>query len=238
MGRAMAEWEARCRELLGNPAPSRISQQSLEEHVRAAVRRFSSDRPRIRTADYPGNGSTFELALPSDWVTGFSQVQAVEYPQGEREPVFLDLQEVVLYPPGTTPTVIRLTETTPASGKTARVYYSVPWPIPDANPATDLIPATDFEAVASLAAAGGALELAGRTAGNKDPEMPGASAVDFRGESDRWRSLARDLLRAYAQHMGAAEGGASSAAEAITDWDARASWAETGRRFLLRWPRR
>lgn len=237
MGRAMPQWVARVKTLLGSQPDSVIDADQIEEHVAPAIRKFSADRPRIASTDYPGNGSSFDLALPAGWVHGFSTPQGVEYPLGERDPVFLDEQEWILYPTTTAPTNVRLRTTTPASGLTARLYYSAPWPIPDTAPATDLISDVDYEPVACLAASFAAMQLASKASSNKDGAITSAAAVDFEGEAERWRAIARDRLKTYRDHVGGTDG-ADGPAGGTTDWDALATFPETGRRFLFRWPRR
>lgn len=228
----LTAWETRVREMLGNPSTTTLPQADLQGHVRAAVRKFSQDRPRTLFADYPGNGSAFDLTVPTGWTNGFSSVQQVEYPQGNRPRDVLDMAEVSLYPEDSAPTHIRLNQTTPTSGKTARVYYSVPWPIPTATASDDKVADTDFDPVASLAAHYAALELAGKAAGHKNPTIPQADAMDWENETERWRSVARDRLKDYQSHVGSADG--PGPAGGVTDWDAASSWTDVGKRFLFR----
>src|SRR5438034_6969 len=120
MGQTLAAWETRVKAILGNPDVARLPVQDLDDAIKGALRRYGKDRPRALSADYAGNGSTFDLAVPASWINGFSGVMAVEYPQGQRPAVFLDLAEVGLYPDVLAPTFIRLNFTTPATGQTAR----------------------------------------------------------------------------------------------------------------------
>lgn len=232
MGQALSAWEARTRVILGSPSATDLPTADLEDHVRAAVRKFSADQPRTLFSDYAGDGSTYDLAIPAAWVQRFSSVQAVEYPTGNRPETFLDLEEVTLYPRDSAPTHIRLNRTTPGSGKTARIYWSRPWPIPDATAATDLIPDEDFDPVCHYAAYLGALQLAAKAAGHKKPTLPGADAVDWDSEADRWRRLAKEKRRVYDEHVGTDSG--PPPASAVTDWDARATWPATRGNFLFR----
>lgn len=236
----LAEYEVRSRIMLGRPATTTISSGDLEEHVEEAVRRYSKDRPRTAFRDYAGDGSAFDLSLTpiTEWVHGFSFPQAIEYPQGERPPVFLDMGEALLYPLDSAPTSIRLTSTTPATGETARVYFSVPWPIPTNDPAVDKIPATDFETVCHYAAYLGAEQLAGRAVPKKDPSFPAAQVFDLAAEGPNWREIARDHLKAYRVAVGADEETRPTPASGWVNWDAQSSWLYTGRTFLFRRPRR
>jgi len=239
MGRSLPTWRDRCRDRLGNPPDEVISPGSLEDFVRAAVRAFSGDRPRTTFANFAGDGAAFDLAIASltGWVNVFSQVRAIEYPQGEREPVYLDEQSFILYPTDSAPTAVRLLVDTPATGKTARVYYTVPWPIPTSDPAIDKVADTDYEPVVALGASQAALELAGRAAGHQRPSLPSASLVGEQTEQSRWSELARMLAKEYRDHVGSGDAG-EAPAMGVIDWDARSSWDETGHRFLFRDPRR
>ncbi len=239
MGAKLSEYEVRSRIMLGRPNASQLSASDLQEHVEEAVRRYSKDRPRISFRDYVGDGVAFDLSLSliTDWVNGFSYPFAIEYPQGERPPSYLDMGEVVPYPISSAPTVLRLMNTTPASGKTARVYYALPWPIPDETAATDLIPATDFEIVCHYAAYLGANQLAGRAVPHKDANLPSAAVFDLSGEGPNWREIARDNLNAYRAAVGGGDDG-KPAASGWINWDARSSFLDTGRTFLFHYPRR
>jgi len=237
MGQALAQWEERTRQLLGNLSAAILPTPDVEAAIRAAVRQHSASLPRLTSADFPGNGSSFDLAISSmtGWVQGFSRVEAIEYPQGQRQPIYLDAQSWRLYPSDSAPTFVRLLIDTPSSGTTARVYYSVPWPLPDTNAATDKLPDTDFEALCHLVGCISAQGLADRASGNTSPSIPAASAVVRESEGDRWAKRADELCEFYNDHFGGVGG---IGAEAITDWDATATFIETGGRFLFRSVRR
>lgn len=231
MGRTIDDWQDRTQTLLGDPKPT-PAPESIQDHVLAAIRRFSADIPRITYADYPGDGVTFDLNLPTGWVPGFSRVVELEYPQGQRPAEYLDLQEVSLYPRDSAPTKIRLRDTTPATGSTTRVYYAIPWPIPTDDPSIDKISDLDFEPVAHLAAAYAALELSGDAAGHTRSSIPGANIAGDTSEYDRWIREHERHLELYFGHVGSVEGGAL--ADGIIDWDARSTFVETRGRFLFR----
>jgi hypothetical protein len=208
----------------------------IDKHVTAAIRRYSTDRPRLTFADYTGDGSTYALAVPAGWVNAFSWVGSVEYPQGQRPPIYIDIAEVQVYPNDNAPTAILLNLTTPSSGKVARVTYSVLWPIPDGNQATDLIPDTDYEYVAKLAAASAAMQLDSRAAANINPQFPSATLAVAEGEAKRWSDVALGYRKEYEDFVGVAGGPAP--ASAVIDWDASSDQLATAMRWLFRWPRR
>lgn len=218
MGQTLTTWTTRTRAKLGTPLVAQISDADLQDHIRAGIRQFSTDRPRILYSDYNGDSVTFSLTIPAAWIDGFASVIAIEYPQGEREPLFLDMAEVELYPGDSDPTHIRLKETTPSTGKVARVFFSSPWPIPTATGSDDKISDTDYEPVTDLSAAKAALEMAARAAGTRKSGLPSADAAEWETEEGRWQAIARALLKSYNDHVGTEEGGVP--ASGTTDWDA------------------
>lgn len=241
MGRQIGAWEARARSRLGGVSARVMEPESLQDHVVAAVRRFSADRPRVLYGDFAGNGVTYDIVISTtltSWVHGFSAIEAIEYPLGDREPTYLDDQRTVLYPAISVPTHVRLLDTVPATGQTARLFYSAPWPSPNEAPATDLISDTDYEPVVALGASTAALELAGRSAGTQRNTLGGADLVGESSESERWLSISRSLAKEYGGHVGSGDGDGEAPAQAVTDWDARSTWDDTGRLFIFRKHRR
>jgi hypothetical protein len=235
MGSALTSWESRVRALLGNPTPQQLSPQDAQDHVRAAVRTFSSDRPRVTYVDYNGDGATFSLTIPVSWVPGFSNLMAIEYPQGERDPVMLDLKEAAVYPSDSAPAFIRLAQTTPETGKVLRAFFTLPWPIPDATSSTDKIADVDFEAVCHLGAAYAARSLAGRASGARSPVIPAASQAGWEQERQRWSDEAGTHMQIYQDHVG---GGSAGPADGVTDWDVQSAYPYQGGAFLTRNSRR
>ena len=237
MGHTLTQWDAEVRTMLGNPPNSSagIVDADIQTFITEALRRFSVDRPRVSFSDYAGDGTTFDLTLPAGWVHGFSSVQTIEYPQGERQAVFLDDHEFVMYPGVTEPTAIRLLFTTPESGKTTRVAWTLPWPIPDSTAGTDLVTAVDFEAVCHLVSYTCCLHLSSRSAGNTNPTYPSADVSDWKGEEDRWMVAAREHLKVYRNHIGGGDDDAP--AMAVSDFDLGSTWLETGKQFLWRFRR-
>src|SRR5438309_363033 len=132
--------------MLGNPPNSTagILDADIQSFIGEAIRRFSADAPQVAYTDYTGNGVAFDFTLPVAWVAGFSSVRTIEYPQGNRPATYLDDLEWVLYPDSSAPSVIRLNLTTPDVGAKVRVGFTLPYPIPDASVATDLVSGTDF----------------------------------------------------------------------------------------------
>ena len=179
--------------------------------VLAALARYSQDRPRRAHADYAGDGASYDFALPADWDRALSVAEAVEYPRGEREAVYLQRRDWTIYAPGTPAEKLRLLRHTPKSGEAARLFYTLPHTA-DAFSAT--VPANDERAVAWLGAAEGCHVLARRFAQTSAPTLS-ADAVDHQSKAAEYTRLGKELERKYQAHVGQASG----AAGATLDWD-------------------
>jgi hypothetical protein len=195
-------------------AASRFTDAQRDDAITAAVKRYSLARPLQGVQDYAGDGALFDLALPTGWVTDFSIVREIEYPAGERTPVLLEHESYQLYQ-SPSAIKIRLLSTTPAAGKTARVFFTKPHLV-DAGSST--IPAVDEEAVSNLAAAIGLRELASIYAGTVDPSIA-ADVVNYRSKSQEYTSLADKLEAAYRTHLGLDKDSEAKAASGFTDVD-------------------
>lgn len=240
MGRTMSTWTAEMHRLLGRPGGNRLPEPDRIAAVQTAIRQFSHDRPREVHRDFVGDGVLYDLAIPltgtDPWVHEFSALRKVEYPLGDRPLTPLDMAEVTLYPDESRPTHIRLNSTTPASGQTARIHFTVPWPVPTNTAADDKIEDVDFDAVVHLAAYFGAQQLSADAVDNTHSSLPAADLVDTNEEYERWQRIARARRQVYSDHIGAGSGKAP--ASVIFDWDPSASWEGTGRRFLFHRGRR
>lgn len=187
--------------------------------VSAALARYSKDRPRLAYKDYAGNGAAYDFALPADWDGALSAVAALEYPQGEREPVHLQRRDWTIYGRGTGIEKLRLLRDTPQSGKTLRLFYTLPHVADDGS---TTVPANDLKALAWLAGAEGCGILARRHAQTSAPTLQ-ADAVDHQGKASEYTRLGKELERRYMGHLGLKEGDITPAAGATLDWDGELS---------------
>ncbi|MBI3127902.1 MAG: hypothetical protein HYZ11_09885 [Candidatus Tectomicrobia bacterium] len=193
------------------PAEFAPAEADWADFVRAALARYSQDRPRRAHADYAGDGAAYDFTLPAGWDRALSVVEAVEYPHGRREPVYLQRRDWTLYAPGTSAEKLRLLRHTPGAGETARLFYTLPHM---ADAVSSTVPANDERAVAWLAAAEGCHVLARRFAQTAAPTLS-ADAVDHQSKAAEYTKLARELERRYHAHAAQAPG----ASGATLDWD-------------------
>lgn len=191
-----------------------------------AVAQYSRRRPRRTFFDKLGDGATFDVALPDGtlysgapaWVEGFSAVVAVEFPQGEREPVYLDAEDDYVLVPREAPTSLRLTQVTPTATQTLRVFYSVPHTVTDSLLTT---PTADDDLLVNLTARNACLALAGAAADAKDSTIAGDS-VAYRDIAQRYQALAKDYARLLPPEFREDPESTVPAASGWVDWDVRA----------------
>lgn len=199
-------------------AASRFTDAQRDDAITAAVKRYSQARPLQGAQDYAGDGVTFDLTLPTGWVLDFSIVRDIEYPAGERVPVYLDKERYQLYQ-SPTATKVRLLDTTPAAGKTARVFFTKRHLV---DGTSSSIPDVDEEAVANLAAAVGLRALAAIYAGTTDPTIA-ADVVNYRTKAQEYTSLADKLEADYRKHLGLDKDSEAKAASGFADVDQTSS---------------
>lgn len=178
-----------------------------EDAVRAALRAYDRDAPRVVVEDIAGDGTTYDLAFAADtaYVNGFSQIASVEYPAGQRPPAVLSRESWSIY---RTPSTwsLRLHGLTPGATETVRVTYTAPHTLAglDPDPVVDgvtvptptTVPAWHEEALAALAASRLLEQLAARFVHEQEPQIA-ADVVDRQSKSDLAARRARELASYY-----------------------------------------
>lgn len=170
----------------------------IDRAIVEAAKRYARVRPIEAVQDYPGDGTTFDFALPTGWVPDLSTVRSLEYPMGERPPSMLEDEDWQFYRASTSVVMIRLKVVTPSAGQTLRVTWTKPHLV---DLAGSTIVAQDEEAVANLAAAIGLRQLAAHAANTVDPSLA-ADSVNYRSKSSEYLKLADALETQYREHMG------------------------------------
>ncbi len=181
--------------------------------IRDAVSRYSRAKPRLVVADLIGPGG-FDYPLPDDWSDEWSELRSVEYPVGEREPVYVDRLDRVLYrsPDGM---VLRFKAVTPRAGELIRLTFTGLHSIAEGF---TTIPPGDHDVVTLLASALGCEQLASHYTNAGDTSLQ-LDTVDHRSKGSeyahrakRFRDLAREQLPALPEE------GQVSAAGGETSW--------------------
>jgi len=206
-----------------------ISTVDIADSIELAARHHSNYKPLEKVADIAGSGE-YDLTLPDSWEKGFSVILEVEYPQGNRDPTYIEAKDMFLYQGISGNPVLRLCNATPASGEIVRLTFTHTHSV-TASSAT--IEDPDFWAAANLAASMSARVLAARYARVWDPAME-LDLVNYRGKTEQYLALARECEEIWRLHLGLPETGAPTPALRYGDWDIKYSW---NRALLVHKPR-
>jgi hypothetical protein len=190
----------------------------IAEGIKAALERYSKDRPRERAIRVQGTGAFRygAAAVLTGYVVGFSSVMRVAYPHvtTDAEPAFLEdgTWEVRLDYDDVAYLVFKTA--TPSASEYFAAWYTAPHTL---NATTCTIPALDDEAFADLAAAEAFYKLAARFVQTVDGSVD-ADVTDRRTRADIYRSLGKDFEAKYRSRM---QGGDTplKAASYITELD-------------------
>jgi len=195
-----------------------------------AVILYSKDRPRELVHEMTGDGTSYDFAMPTLWIDGFSGIKdgKIEYPADDyQNPEYIESIDWTFYKKlvaTVTTKFFRFLTFIPSSGKIARYTFTVPHTLDDA---TSTIDDADIEAVVALTAALCFWTLAAKFAQSTDPTME-ADVIDYQRKSELYVSLAKDKLSTYNSLMGLGEeakgAAAASAGVAIADLDMAYPW--------------
>lgn len=194
-----------------------ISRSDLETTAITALAQFSKDRPRRQVFDITGDGG-YDYDLPSDWIPGFSQIKCVEYPAGDRIPLYLEDGDWGIYETTST-RKLRLLNHTPSAAETVRIGYTTVY----LKSTVDQIEAHETDAFANLAASLCCGVLARRYGFTTDPTIS-ADAVNYGGKGGEWARRAKELRALYNKFITGSESGKPAASSCTGDWDTRPSW--------------
>jgi len=174
---------------------SSVTTGDRDEAIRAAVARYSKDRPRLKVEDVAAAGGIF-LALPQGWDGEVSALVELEHPIDADPPSRITPAEVAVeaIPSGQR---FRLPRSITA-GQQVRVRYTVPHVV-DAD--TDTVPAADREAVAAYAGAHLLDQLAAEKSGDIDSSI-GAANINRATPAQEYAARAKDLRRRYMTGLG------------------------------------
>lgn len=160
--------------------------------VSAALKHYSKHRPHLVCGDVQGQDGP-DVAVPVDWLDGFSIIENIEYPIGSVPEILIDSRDWRFY---RTPTdiYIRFAAIKPAFANYVRILYTILH-----TEAT--VPADDLEAVASLAASFCLRQLAAAY-GNTGDSIIQADVVNYRSKGDEYARRAKELEGFYRNHLG------------------------------------
>jgi hypothetical protein len=180
----------------------------------AALKKYSSARPRESVAEIDGNGTTdYALTTLTDFSEGFSGVKQVEYPVD----TVLDDDDWSLIRK-TDGRYLRLASS-PAATEKIRVLHTALHACDDEQCS---IPTFDEEAVQMLAASFFCDMLAAYFAQTQDSTI-GADSVDHKSKASEYAARARAYRQNYYNHLGFKEG-EKPPVSVTHNQDTRPSW--------------
>lgn len=184
-----------------------------------AVQRFSQKRPRELAKEIAGDGS-YDYALPTEWVEGFSVALQVEYPAGEQEPNYPDDNDWTIYQ-GASGRKLRFLTCSPATGEKILLTLTAPHTV---TSQASTVAAADQDAVINLAGALCCYALARKYAQSSEPTIA-ADSVNYGSKSSEYAKRGKELEKLYNDHLAApAKDGGLPAASVSGDWDMNAGW--------------
>lgn len=170
-----------------------------DNFIQEAVKIYSRHRPLEVVKDIAGDG-TFDYPVSTDlpaWVKGFSMIKSIEYPADQREPVYVDEGNYLIYEKETGQ-FIRFLSDRPASTEKIRVSHTALHVLSEVR---NTIPAIDEDAVSNLAASLCSGALASYYAQTSDSTI-GADAVNYRTKSQEYDARAKSQKKLYMDHLG------------------------------------
>lgn len=202
----MADTKDKYITFLDNALQDNAEQLQPDDKIRSldqAVMLYSKDKPYLKVKEFNGDGTSYDFALPSDWIDGFSYITGqIEYPADDyQDPEYIDDDDWMLFTKlvsSVKTTYFRTRSFTPASGKTIRYLYAVPHTLSNS---TNTIFETDFEAVVNLATAICFWALAAKYAQSADSSIE-ADVVDYQRQSDMYVELAKSKMEYYNRMIG------------------------------------
>lgn len=193
-----------------------LSDDDRIAHIRQAYRVYSRDKPRYVDDAITGDASGSQIfSVPSDWEQGFSVLFEAEYPVDDTPRQLIDIEDNIEVIQVSNVEKIQTETFTITSGADMRVFFSAP------HTSGSSIPDNDFYAVANLAGAFCAQQLANFYSENMDTTLS-ADNVDHRSQAQAFSTRMKELLNLYADHIEA--GGATTAVLDLQDSDISFTW--------------
>lgn len=214
-----------------------LSDANIQAQIKAALERYSNDRPDYYTEDESGDGGKYYdiVDLLENWVDGFSQILTIEYPaeaiSADDTPEYLEPDDWIdNYEQGGT-RYLFLPNHAPAATETMRIRYTVPYTFDGSNDTTT--PPQDFYAICHLAAGLCCQAIAAKYSRTSDSTIA-ADSVNHTSRAAEFSRRAREYIDFYNNHLGLSEGeqAREQGASEFVDLDTSPTWM-IGRRYLF-----
>lgn len=180
-----------------------MGEADYEEHLSAALRRYSKDRPKKIVTEITGASTRYYLINATnfpDFIEGFSVLTKVEAisadVSNEESPRYISGDAYEFYR-DSAGYKLHFKHDEPTSSDTIRIEYTVKHTINGLSGETvDTIPNIHYDAVIYAAAYEACRALAGKYSGSSDPTIR-SDVVNYRTKSREYLSLAKDYLESY-----------------------------------------
>ena len=218
-----------------------LSQNARDEMLKAAVERYSLDRPKERTQDVTGDaGKYYPLtggsAVLSNWSDGFSRILGIEYPAAtiasDEAPQYLepeDWDEDYWVDSSGDIRWLYLPNHAPVATESMRIKFSQPYAWSGSPEVTDT-PVLDFFAICHLAAALCCRAIAAKYSRTSDSSIT-ADSVNHTTKAGEFSRRAKEFEALYNQHLGLGAETVRAAAGEFVDMDTAPGWP-SGRQYL------
>jgi hypothetical protein len=191
-----------------------LSPASRDGFLNEAIRRYSKIVPNKIVHDFQGDGTSYDFALPSTYIFGFSSISQVEYPADERIPLFIDDDEWMILQSSANAYSMRLINYTPTSSEKVRISFNG---VHTVTTTASSIINMDMDAVCNLASALCCYAISRHYAKTADATLT-ADTIDYQNKSETYASRAKELEKLFSSHINI-ETNSLKAASVITDWD-------------------
>lgn len=107
--------------------PPNIESEQYGLALDEAIVEYSYFVPLVQISDTTGNG-TFEVSLPADWNSTYSNIMGIEYPYDStvQHPTMLAESDYTIYQVSNSTYHLRLYTAQPTTGEILRISYTVP----------------------------------------------------------------------------------------------------------------
>lgn len=198
-----------------------ITSAMVDDCVLQAVDVWSKYKPQRLVADLSGDGD-YDYSLPASFTLGFSQLESVEYPAGERVPIYLDpAEDYTVYRSASATGVIRFFRHTPQTGETARVVYTAQHSVGASSTIADV----DEQAVADLGAAYVCEALSSYYSQATDSTIA-VDSRDYKSQATEYALRARRFRELALGHLGISTSGSATGAGAASSVPAAGLWRD------------
>lgn len=191
-----------------------LSSVQIKEFIVKALSFHSKNVPRYVVAEITGDGG-YEYSLPATFYNGFSMIKTIEFPSGERVPVYLKDTDWIVYE-NVSGKEIRFLYDSPSASQTFLLTFSVPFLESTINE----IPDNDATPFCYLAASLCSKALSMYYSQTSNPTI-NVDSINRKSKGKEYETRADMLYEQYATFFGITKKG--SGGSVFLNWDTNTS---------------